>query len=798
MGVKKELTKKAREALEWHLLVKALSGYAASELGARACEDIEPAVTIEAGRRFLNETSEMAELMSNGGAVPACVMDDIRPFVERARKGAVITSRELRQISSMLETARVIKGFFKNMRDSSPLLWERASSLEELSTLKGDIDSAIDEGGNLMENASEELIRLSKQVREKRAHIVDELEEFMKSEGVLGCLQDTYYTQRGTRYVLPVKAEFRGKIEGIVHDSSNSGQTLFIEPRRFIQANNDLKMAEMALEQEIVRILSELSRKAGAHADAIVSNIEILTEIDTIYAKARMAIDLNATAPQLARDGRIYLKSARHPLLVIEGLKNPSREVVANDIELPSEISGMVISGPNTGGKTVTLKLLGLFALMVRAGMLIPSQSGSVMGFFPEVYADIGDEQEIEKHLSSFSGHITNIIGILECAGKGTLVLLDELVTSTDPAEGAALGEAILDALAQKGAKTVVTTHYAQLKAYGETDERFMNASVEFDPQTLSPTYRLIIGAPGGSSAIEIAARLGMPTEIIEQARGFLDCADRKLEELISSLDNRRRELVQAIEKVEEERKSAEKARLEQEKILVEMKKKEKEFKSTVKKKISAEVENARAKVEEILDFLAKEQKRERAIEARRRLAEIEARYTLDWLGESVKAEPSTLMAGKNVIITTIGAKGILLEDAVQGGKSKRKVRVKVGSAEINAPVDALIADAPVEAEKKIQAGQKRPVQESGEKTVAERLDLRGVRVEEALIAVEKFLDHAMLAQLKKVEIVHGHGTGALKKAVRDYLTSSPYVKSWQAGDIRFGGDGVTVVEVNV
>lgn len=799
MGEKKDLLKKAMEALEWHRLLKALASYSASELGAHACENLPLAETSEAVQRLLNETAEMTDLMREGGAVPSCQMEDIRPAMERARKGAVINAGELKQVSSLLETTRVIKTFFKNMRLNCPLLWERASLLEELSALKRDIDCAIDESGSLREDASDELRRLSRRVRDKRAHIVGELEEFMRSEEVLPYLQDIYYTQRGSRYVLPVKAEFRNKIEGIVHDSSNSGQTLFIEPRKFTQLNNELKMAEMELEQEITRILSELSRKVGANADAIFSNIEILTDIDTIYAKARLAIDLNATLPPLANDGKISLKSARHPLLVIEQLKNPALLVVPNDIELPSQISAMVISGPNTGGKTVTLKLLGLFALMVRAGMLIPAKSGSVMSFFPEVYADIGDEQEIEMHLSSFSGHITNIIGIMDCAQRGALVLLDELVTSTDPAEGAALGEAILDALAQKGAKTVVTTHYSQLKAFAQADSRFINASVEFDPQTLSPTYRLIIGTPGRSSALEIASRLGMPAELIERARQRLNSADRKLEELIGSLENQRRELLQTLQKLEEERTGAEKARLEQEKILVEVRKREKEFKSTLKRKINAEVESARAKVEEVLDFLAKEQKRERAIEARRRLAEIEARYTLDSLGESIKVDPSTLTAGKNVIITTIGSAGILLEDAVQAGKTKRKLRVRVGATEIKVPIEALLPDSSVKVEKRAtEISQTKTIVAIEPKSSAQRLDLRGFRVEDALIEVRKFLDNALLAQLKEVEIIHGHGTGALKKAIREHLTSSPYVKSWRPADIRFGGDGVTVIELNL
>jgi len=847
---KRLLLDKAREVLEWPALLSRLAERATSALGANACKSIPLASTIEAVKRSNAETSEMKVLLEDGGSVPIGAFEDLRPIIERAEKGAIIDPGDLAFVSSMLELARLLRGFFKNQREQCPLLWECASSLDEASELKREIDGAIDAKGNLKESASPELKRLTQSVRDRRRSILARLEEYMLSDEVAPFLMDEFYTQRGSRYVLPVKAEFRARVEGIVHDSSNSGQTFFIEPRSFINANNDLKMAEMEVAQEAQRILKELGEKVGASAQALRINLEILTELDIIYAKARLSLDLNAVEPliQISNGyptfneggvptknrgpggindrGTINLKAARHPLLALSG------DVVPNDIEFSGELSALVISGPNTGGKTVTLKTIGLFALMVRAGIHIPAEDGSEMAIFPEVFADIGDEQDIGRHLSTFSGHILNIIGILDAASRGALALLDELVTSTDPAEGSALAEAVLNRLTELGAKIIATTHYAQLKAYAQAHPRFANASVEFDNETLTPTYRLIMGIPGRSSALETAQRLGMAPVVINRAKELLGAADRRIEDMLVSLEKQKRDLIAETLEAAKQKETARSMAEEGERIRAELAAKEREFRSSLRSRLQSETEAARRKIHDIMQSLTKERTRKQAIEARKKLGEIEKHYREGILIEGEKADPASLKSGAQVVIAHLGVVGVLMEDVAasppfipplaggQRGDSfrddapgaparpgpqvdgvtpilKQKVKVRIGRAPMVVPTDSLrIVPAsfpqPADALGKTHSPRDAPQEEI--EYPGKRLDLRGYRADDAIDEVQRLLDRAALAHINELEIIHGHGTGALKKVIREFLTGSPYVQQWRPADLRGGGDGVTIV----
>lgn len=794
---RKDLRAKAQAAIEWPRLLERLAERAMSPRGKEACKSMRLAASVAGARRLLDETAELIELIRQGGSVPLGHFEDILDLALRCEKGAIVKPEELRDISSMLDLARLARGFFKNFREQTPLLWERAQPIEELTDLKLAIDRVIDDSGRIKENATPELKRLLQSLRDQRTATISRLEEFMRHEENEPALQDTYFTQRGNRYVLPVKSESRHKMEGIVHDSSQSGQTLFIEPRQFIELNNRLKMADLEIEQEIERIVRELVSKVAYAADKLRMDLEILTELDVIYARARLARDLNASNPAINDLGVVKLKNIRHPHLVLQRI-----DVVPNDIEIDADLDAIIISGPNTGGKTVMLKTVGLFALMIRAGMLIPAEPGGEMAFFNDVWADIGDEQNIEEHLSTFSGHIMNIIGILNSVHHGSLVLLDELVTSTNPMEGSALAEAILHQLVARGAKTITTTHYTQLKAYAEVHPGFQNAGVEFDNVSLKPTYRFIQGIPGRSSALEIASRLGMDREVTDRAREFLDTSEERVEELLTSLEKQAARLVAERREAKETLEKAKELKREQQQLRNKLKEEEREFRRAVRTKIAGEIGSVRDEIKDLLVVVRREKSGKAASDVQNKLRQIEKRYNevVEDVGEPV--DPKTLKEGDTVTIAHLGVTGVLLDDPA----GKNKVKVQVGQASIVTPIENLRAAMQTSAnDKKIEtvdwgAVHRRKIDDveaQGSASIT-RLDLRGFRTEDALIEVERFLDRASLSGVSQVEIIHGHGTGALKKYIRDLLRKSQYSKSWNPAALERGGDGVTIVELNI
>jgi len=797
-GKDRRLRDKSLAALEWPRLVKRLSERASSSKGRQACLNVHLATTPEGARRALAETSEMMELLREGGVVPLGNFEDVTETVRRCAKGASVKSERFHDIASMLEIARLVKGFFRNMKEAAPLLYERVRGMEELADLRNEINRSVDESGRVKENATPELRRKIQSMRDQRASLVNKLEEYMNREDVGACLQDFYYTQRGNRYVLPVKVDSRPRVEGIVHDSSQSGQTLFIEPRPFIDANNRLKMAELEVEQEINAILKRLAEMVLCASDKLYTNLEILTELDTIYAKARLALDLNAVIPAINDKGIINLKNVRHPHLALA-----SKEVVPNDLYMGEDLNVLVISGPNTGGKTVTLKTIGLCALMVRAGIPIPAENPSSMSLFADVWADIGDEQSVEENISTFSGHILNIIGIMEAARKGSLVLLDELVTSTDPSEGSALAEAILHRLVENGSKVIATTHYTELKAYAEDHPGFANAGVGFDPVRLQPTYKLIQGIPGRSSAFETASRLGMDPETVERARSLINTSDLRLEELLADLEKRGKELEDETNRLKIEREQVERLKEEQEKVRDELKRMEKSFKREIRSRLAGEIDEARKRIKEILSEVTRRRTPQAAVAAKRQMGEIENRYRDTPYTEGKDVNPEQLNPGDRVVVAPLGVTGELLEKP----SGKKKVRVMIGKKSMTVNVGNLKAPAAEQEharasrkegnELKHEPGRNVRINSSSEIS-SDLLDLRGYHTADAIEEMDKFLDRAVMADLNMVRIVHGHGTGALKKSLREHLDESPYVASWQPGNLDRGGggDGITLVKL--
>ena len=799
------LFEQTTKVIEWPRLLEALAGHARSTMGAARCRVLELATDLEDAIRRQQETTEMGRLQDAGDGLQSLVFPDIRDPLARAQKGAALEILELRDCAIVLELLEETGRFVERHQHDAPALGSVGQTLQSAGALrpvKAALDAAIHQDGSIKESATPELRRLTHQAHALKQQIRDQVNQMLHSRRYEEILQEQYFAQREGRYVIPVKTDMRGQVPGIVHDVSASGATVFIEPRELVELNNSIKVADLEIEREVRRILRELSALVAAQAELVLAGLEALAELDGIAARALFGRQLKAQPVGLNDEGRVTLLQARHPLLVLS-----KGEVVANDILLDESIQVLVISGPNTGGKTVTLKIVGLFALMVRAGLHLPCDAESEMAFFSDVYADIGDAQDLARDLSSFSAHMTQMIQLLDEAdrqrsGDDTfeprqwLVLLDEPVTSTDPTEGAALAEALLCRLAMLGMKVVATTHYGALKALAHTMPGFANASVEFDVATLSPTYRLFMGVPGGSSALEIAGRLGMDRALLDEARLKLHKDERAMETMLHDLQATQRQLSDDLARAVEARREAEQAEQRAKAQLAHLEETEREAQKGLKRKLSEQFSRARAEVQATVDTINGEQKLIKAKAAKQRLFELEAqtRAELAPFGTSLPLEQ--LGVGDQVEISGLGMTGTLLE-APQG---KKRVRVKVGAGELLATVANLVGLARGQASPSKPAAASIPRRfQSGsglgldEQTV---VDVRGKAADEALDDVVAALDRATMAAMPFLRIIHGHGTGKLKATLRDYLKDSPYVASTRPGERAEGGDGVTVVTV--
>ena len=786
----------AMTVLEWGRILEILAGQARSPMGVECCRALPLETDLDAARIRLRETAEMMALRESSDPFPALSFPEVREAVDRAVKGAPLETHELRDISSGLGLGADVMRYLGGHGNTSPALSAVAAPLEaffDLHQLKLSIDRSVDAEGNIRESATPELRRLTHHAASLKQQMRYRLDTILASKRYAEVLQERYFAQREGRYVVPVKDEMRGKIPGIVHDVSASGATVFLEPRELVELNNSIKVADLEVQREVRRILQELSAMVAGQAAVVLAGLGALARLDCIAAKAAFGCLVRGQPVSLNDCGRVMLRQARHPLLVL------GRElVVANDIFLDETVHVLVISGPNTGGKTVTLKIVGLFALMARAGLPLPCEADSEMAVFPEIYADIGDAQDLAKDLSSFSAHMTQMIQLLRHASPGrsrALVLLDEPVTSTDPAEGAALAEALLLRLAALSMKVVATTHYNQLKILAQSKQGFKNASVEFDVRTLSPTYRLIMGLPGGSSAIEIAGRLGMDEAILDHAMGLLNKDDRSLEQVLGELQDTQRRLSDDTARAAALRAEAERAAKEAGEITERLRVSERDERKGVKKKLTDELLRVRAQVQNILEEVKRERTLIKAREAKQKLAEIEAQEQPRLADAAATVPVDRLQAGDRVELVRLGKTGTLLE-APQG---KKRVRVRIGDVEMSVAVSSLIGLAgPGEPERSAPDAPRRLMLRTtlAEAEAATVLDLRGRMADEALDATVAALDRAALAGAPLLRIIHGHGTGRLKAVIRDYLKSSPYVLAFRAGERAEGGDGVTVVEL--
>jgi DNA mismatch repair protein MutS2 len=797
------LFEQTTKVLEWPRLLDALAGHARSTMGAARCRALELASGLQDSQRRQQETTEMGQLHASGEALPPLAFADIRDPLARAKKGAVLEVHELRDCSMVLELLEESGRFVVRHQHDAPAMASAAYpllSVGELRSVKTALDAAIHPDGSIKESATPELRRLTHQAQGLKQQMRHQVDQMLHSRRFEEILQEQYFAQREGRYVIPVKADMRGRVPGIVHDVSASGATVFVEPRELVELNNSIKVADLEIEREVRRILRELSALVAAQSELVLAGVEALAVLDGISARASFGRQLKAHPVDLNAEGRVKLLRARHPLLALS-----KEQEVANDILLDESIHVLVISGPNTGGKTVTLKIVGLFALMVRAGLHLPCDAESEMAIFSDVYADIGDAQDLARDLSSFSAHMTQMIQLLDETDRqrssGThggprqwLVLLDEPVTSTDPTEGAALAEALLCRLATLGMKVVATTHYGSLKALAHTMPGFANAAVEFDVATLSPTYRLFMGVPGGSSALEIAGRLGMDRALLDEARQKLHKDERVMETMLHDLQATQRRLTDDLARAVEARREAEQAEQRAKAQLAHLEDTEREAQKGLKRKLSEQFSRARAEVQATVDAVSGEQKLIKAKAAKQRLFELEAQTRVELTPRGTPIPLEQLGVGDQIEISGLGITGTLLETP----QGKKRVRVKVGEGEVLATVANLVGLVQGQAAPPPLSSSPRRVSSGGGLGLDEQrvVDVRGKGADEALDDVVAALDRATLAGAPFLRIIHGHGTGKLKSSLRVYLKGSPYVAEFRAGDRSEGGDGVTIVRL--
>ncbi|KAF1085653.1 Endonuclease MutS2 [Sporotomaculum syntrophicum] len=779
--------------LEFDRVKGKLIEFAASKIGRELIEELVPYSNRDEILIALAEVTEGRELLRLDPTARLDGWNDVRSQVRRCERGGVLDPQELWYVLQTLTACRQIKHFFSERQERYTRLHEIALGLGSFKELEKEIALAIAPGGEVLDQASERLLSIRRRLVAAQQRIKDRLNEIIRSTSYQKYLQDPIVTMREGRYVVPVKQEYRSNVPGIVHDQSASGATVFIEPMLVVEANNEARGLLAEEKQEIARILTELSNAVSWQAKELFYALENLGKLDFILAKARYSESLDAWAPRIVSEAKLDIRRGRHPLLPVKA--------VPISIQLGEAFDMLVITGPNTGGKTVTLKTVGLLVLMAHAGLHVPADDGTSIGMFDQVFADIGDEQSIEQSLSTFSSHTTNIIKILSGAGSRSLVLLDELGAGTDPTEGSALARAILDQLRCQGAKVVATTHYGELKSYAFANERVENASVEFDIQTLQPTYRLLIGRPGRSNAFEIAQRLGLAESIVQQARGFLTEEQVQVADLMREMEKSRMQAEQERSEAERIRREAEQYREQFMRDADKIRLRKDEIISRAVAESREMVKKARLEAEQLVEELRaalKEQTtntREKSIsKIRQRLNHLQSSLDSQVPDNSLEHSTEILSVvgpGDEVFIPKYGQRGVVLEAPGQDDQ----VQVQVGMIRMTISREELRGTSGKETVSAQRSGVGQLVQQKA-RNISPRLDMRGMRVDEGLAEVEKYLDDACVAGLPMVQLVHGKGTGALRAAVQNLLKEHHRVKTYRLGEQGEGGSGVTVVEL--
>lgn len=790
------MNQKALKTLEYNKIIELLTNCAGSALGKNLCSSLQPFTDIEQIRQSQRETSDALSYLLQKGSISFSGISDITPSLKRLEVGGALGIVELLRISSLLNVTLRVKSYGRKDTgeegSGADSLQGRFSYLEPLSNLNSEIKRCILSEEEISDDASAGLREVRRQIKITNQRIHEQLNQILNSSRSM--LQDGLITMRNGRYCLPVKAEYKSSISGMVHDQSSTGSTLFIEPMAIVKLNNTLRELATQEQTEIEKILAELSNLAALETDALKTNLSILTELDFIFAKASLSRKMHGSEPIFNTNGYIQIKRGKHPLI-------DPHKVVPIDVELGKDFDLLVITGPNTGGKTVTLKTIGLFTLMGQAGLHIPAFDQSQLSVFTDVFADIGDEQSIEQSLSTFSSHMTNTVSILEQATPTTLCLFDELGAGTDPVEGAALAMSILSHLHSQGIRTVATTHYSELKVFALSTEGVENGSCEFDVETLRPTYRLLIGIPGKSNAFAISSKLGLPSYIIEQAKSYIDSEDQNFEDVISDLEKSRL----TIEKEQEEIK-AYKAEIED--LKKKLTAKNERIDNAKEKILRRAEEEAHAILQEAKDYaddtikkynkwskdsgLNKAMEQERS-KLREKLSSSEEKLALKNKKKQKKElKPKDLKLGDAVMVLSLNLKGTV--SSLPNNKGDLFVQMGILRSQVNISDLELIDEEVISSPtlKKTGSGK---IKMNKAMNIKTELNLIGLTTAEAIPQLDKYLDDAYLAHMKKVTIIHGRGTGALRNAVHAHLKKCKYVKSYRLGEFGEGDMGVTIVE---
>ena len=791
------MNEKTYKALEYGKIVEMLQNEACSDITRGKIKKLKPEVDRRDVEELQDETCEATQAILAKGNIPLGNFYDLSDMVSLACKGGVLSMGELLQVHYNLCIAREVSDYFDEEIKNVAKIKALADLICIFPALEKDIDRCIVSETEMADNASHELKSLRRSIQRQNETIRTKLAQIVSKSENKSVLQDSLVTMRHGRYVIPVKQEHKSKVIGIVHDQSQTGATLFIEPQIIVNLNNELSELKLAEEKEVHRILDMLTRAVAAQSRIILNNQELLGKLDFIFARARLGIAMGAFSPKIS-DGYIEVRKARHPLL-------DAKKVVPIDITIDKRTKALIITGPNTGGKTVTLKTLGLFCLMFQSGLQIPAEEGSSLPVFTRIFADIGDEQSIEQSLSTFSSHMTNIVAIMKKADENSLVLFDELGAGTDPQEGASLAIAILEEIMQKGAMCLATTHYTELKKFAIETAGVQNASMEFDIETLSPTYHLILGLPGKSNAFEISRKLGLEEAIIGRARTLLTSGELEFENVLQS--------------IEEDRKAAQEQREEALLIGLAMKKKQEELDAAKAKfearkeklienakqealKIIHEAEECRADVQaklkdlDLMDSMA--ERNARLLESKRQLENAKGRYR-EKIAVPENYKPVTadmLKVGDLVKVLSLGQNGTIL--SLPDGKGE--ISVQVGNLKVNAALKniMLLSQGTKKQPEKLPKTKYASLYKDKARNVSLSINVRGKMLEEALAEVDKYIDDAFMAKLEKVTIIHGRGEGILRRGIQEMLSKNKHIKEFRDGHFNEGGNGVTVVSLKI
>ena len=788
------VNEKALDELGWPKLCAALAQRARTPMGSERCLGLLPGDDADAARTRLARVEEARVLRRHERELPLEGALDVRPTLGRAAREGTLEPAELLHIARLIRASGSARRFCSSQADRAPLHYQLSGELSELAPLAQELERAFDAAGKLLDTASPLLAELRDRARGLHRAIKQRIEELLADEKIVEMLRDAYYSVRGDRYVLPVRAEHKSHLPGIVHNASNSGQTLFIEPQELLELGNQLTIAEAGALEEEQRILGELSGAVGRQAPLLEHDVEVIAILDEAAAAGRLADDLDAGAPELGGD-RFDLRKSRHPLLV---LQRKGAGIVANDISLPAPAQGLIVSGPNAGGKTVSITAVGLAALMARAGLPLAAEAGSRMPFYRTVYTAIGDEGDLSRDLSTFTAHLGALRHILEAAGPGTLVLIDEIAADTDPREGAAIAIAALEKLVAAGAQVLITTHLEELKALALADPRFAPASVGFDVERLAPTYTLRMGEVGASSAIEIARRVGIAEDVCLRAREILGSGASVVSQAVEKLEKERAESARARAEVQELRAALAKERAALQREREQLREVERETRAGARADLIADLLQKRAEVAALIAQLQAAPAMAQAVEAQRAIE----RAALSQEQEEVRVQEAPeqhgeVVQGARVKHLRLGSEGVVLE--VHDGQAT----VQMGALKTKVALEDLVPIARKVAQSGFRKSRKEKLERAEQARAAPvevnvpRVDLRGMRVDEALRSLELELDRHLRAGEETVHVLHGHGSGALKAAVREHLARSPYVTRARAAESHEGGDGVTVAQLS-